>query len=52
MTVEQLIKELQKHRKTLPVVLAVDTPEHKRVVAKVKDVRLTYNAALTMVELS
>jgi hypothetical protein len=51
-TVEQLIDELQKHRKTLPVVLAVDTPEYKRVVGKVKDVRLTQNAALLMVELS
>jgi len=41
-TVEQLIEELQKHRKTLPVRLVVDTPEYKRVVGKVNEVRVLY----------
>ena len=52
MTVEQLIKELQKYRQTLPVALAVDTPEYKRVVGTVKDVRLIRETSAPKVELS
>jgi hypothetical protein len=48
-TVEQLIEELQKHRKTRQVCLAVDTLEHRRVVSKVKEVRLIHEPAISAI---